>query len=84
MPVPNYVIPSIYESPPDDNSGQDGSLTGPITATNLAVLSLPNEATSKGTTAKTADSSSGHMSLPAAGVAENPRTQWNVIELGQH
>ena len=84
-----YVISSVLEQPKDDDSEQDGSLTGSIAAKDPAASSLQ---VTKGPASKgppeTADrhrgqlsvAVCGHTSVHAAGVAGNPRTNWDIIE----
>ena len=83
----SYVIPSILDPPMDDDSEPEGSLTGSIAAKGLAASSLAKGPAAKGPK-MTADrrrgqlsvAYCGHMSVHAAGVAGNPRIQWDVIE----
>ncbi len=82
-----YVISSILEPPLSDDSEQEGSLTGSIPAKDSAASSLIKGPASKGQP-KSADVSSGqlnvavcgHTSAHVAGVAGNPRIQWDVIK----
>jgi hypothetical protein len=81
-----YVISSVLEPPKDNFSEQEGSLTGSITAKDSAASSLVKGPASKGPP-KTADfrrgqvsvAVCGHTSAHVAGVAGNPRIQWDVI-----
>ena len=75
------------EQQTDADLGPEESLTGPIAAKDHAASSLAKGPASKGPT-KTADclrgqlrvAVCGHTSVHTAGVAGNPRIQWDVIE----
>ena len=85
--IASYVIPSILEQQTDDESEQEGSLTGSIAAKDRAASSLVKGPASRGPT-KTADrrrgqlsvAVCGHTSVHTAGVAGNPRIPWDVLE----
>jgi hypothetical protein len=77
----------VFEPQSEGNLGLEESLTRPITARDHAALSLAKGPASMGPT-KTADCHSGHssvavpgnMSVAAAGVAGNPKIQWDVVK----
>ena len=85
--IASHVIQNILEPPMDVESEPEGNLTGSITAKDRAVSSLAKGPASKGQP-KTADrlrgqlsvAVCGHTSVHAAGVAGNPRIQWDVLE----
>jgi hypothetical protein len=72
-----FVYPEVVEPPSDDDSGQEGSLTGSDAAEAPAVRT--KRAGSKGTSS-TADQRRGRTSTSAAVVAGNPRFTWDVSE----
>ncbi len=83
-----YVIPNILEQLLSDDLETEGSLTGSIAAKDRVASSLATRGPASKGPPKTADRRSGqlsvavcgHMSAHIAGVAGNPRIQWDVIE----
>jgi hypothetical protein len=83
-----YVISSVLEPPTDDDSEPEGSLTGSTVAKDRAASSLATKGPASKGPPKSADrrrgqltvAVCGHTCAHVAGVADNPRTQWDVIE----
>ena len=70
-----FVYPQVVEPPSDDDSGQEGSLTGSDAAEAPAVRI--KKASSKGT-GTTVDQHRGRTSTSATVVAGNQRFMWDV------
>jgi hypothetical protein len=83
-----YVISSVLEPPTDDDSEPEGSLTGSTVAKDRAASSLATKGPASKGPPKSADrrrgqltvAVCGHTCAHVAGVAGNPRIQWDVIE----
>ena len=83
-----YVISSVLEPPTDDDSEPEGSLTGSTVAKDSAASSLATKGPASKGQPKSADRRSGQLTVAVcghtcahvAGVAGNPRIQWDVIE----
>ena len=71
----SFVIPSILEPPMEDDSEQEGSLTGPIAAKDRAASPLVKGHASKGPT-KTADRRRGHWTAKCGRVWTYERTRF--------
>ncbi len=83
-----YVRPSILEPPLTDTSELEESLTGSTVAKDRAASSLATKGPASKGQPKSADRRRGQLSVVVcghtcahvAGVAGNPRIQWDVIE----
>ena len=83
-----YVRPSILELPLSDDSEQEGCLTGSAAAKDSAASSLATKGPASKGLPKSADRRRGQLSVAVcghtcahvAGIAGNPRIQWDVIE----
>ncbi len=83
-----YVRQSILDPPLSDDSEPEGSLTGSAVAKDRAASSLATKGPAGTGPPKTADRRRGQLTVAVcgqtcehvAGVAGNPRIQWDVIE----